>query len=63
MHKQKLQQQATATQGQQAAGAQQATQVPAAQTVQANPQLAAVTTQRPVLATNLQMGRLVRLEK
>ncbi|XP_005927020.1 E1A-binding protein p400 isoform X5 [Haplochromis burtoni] len=58
VHKQKLQQQATATQGQQAAGAQQAAQVPAAQTVQANPQLAAVTTQRPVLATNLQMGRL-----
>uniref|UniRef100_A0AAX7TDR8 E1A binding protein p400 n=1 Tax=Astatotilapia calliptera TaxID=8154 RepID=A0AAX7TDR8_ASTCA len=55
VHKQKLQQQATATQGQQAAGAQQAAQVPAAQTVQANPQLAAVTTQRPVLATNLQM--------
>lgn len=60
VHKQKLQQQATATQGQQAAGAQQAAQVPAAQTVQANPQLAAVTTQRPgaVLATNLQMSRL-----
>ncbi|XP_039476535.1 E1A-binding protein p400 isoform X5 [Oreochromis aureus] len=60
VHKQKLQQQATATQGQQATGAQQATQVPAAQTVQANPQLAAVTTQRPgaVLATNLPMGRL-----
>uniref|UniRef100_A0A3P9BLZ2 E1A binding protein p400 n=1 Tax=Maylandia zebra TaxID=106582 RepID=A0A3P9BLZ2_9CICH len=56
--KAQLQQQATATQGQQAAGAQQAAQVPAAQTVQANPQLAAVTTQRPVLATNLQMGRL-----
>ncbi|CAI5694831.1 unnamed protein product [Oreochromis niloticus] len=60
VHKQKLQQQATATQGQQATGAQQAAQVPAAQTVQANPQLAAVTTQRPgaVLATNLPMGRL-----
>uniref|UniRef100_A0A3Q4GXD2 E1A binding protein p400 n=1 Tax=Neolamprologus brichardi TaxID=32507 RepID=A0A3Q4GXD2_NEOBR len=58
--KAQLQQQATATQGQQAAGAQQAAQVPAAQTVQANPQLAAVTTQRPgaVLATNLQMSRL-----
>uniref|UniRef100_A0A669C9J7 E1A binding protein p400 n=1 Tax=Oreochromis niloticus TaxID=8128 RepID=A0A669C9J7_ORENI len=65
VHKQKLQQQATATQGQQATGAQQAAQVPAAQTVQANPQLAAVTTQRPgaVLATNLPMGRLVRLGK
>uniref|UniRef100_A0A669C8J8 E1A binding protein p400 n=1 Tax=Oreochromis niloticus TaxID=8128 RepID=A0A669C8J8_ORENI len=58
--KAQLQQQATATQGQQATGAQQAAQVPAAQTVQANPQLAAVTTQRPgaVLATNLPMGRL-----
>ncbi|XP_030593467.1 E1A-binding protein p400 isoform X3 [Archocentrus centrarchus] len=66
IHKHKLQQPqqqvaaAAAAQGQQAAGAQQATQVPAAQAAQANPQLAAVTTPRTgaVLTTSLPMARL-----
>ncbi|XP_071371131.1 E1A-binding protein p400 [Centroberyx affinis] len=81
MHKQKLQlaqqqqqqQQvaaavaAAAAQGQQAAGAQQATQVQPAQAAQANPQLAAVAAPRPgavltgTTVANLQVARLTRV--
>ncbi|XP_035514211.1 E1A-binding protein p400 [Morone saxatilis] len=77
MHKHKLQLQqqqqvaaavaAAAAQGQQAAGAQQATQVQPAQAAQANTQLAAVAATRPgaVLTgptvTNLQVARLTRV--
>ncbi|XP_008274949.1 E1A-binding protein p400 isoform X4 [Stegastes partitus] len=81
MHKHKLQLQqqqqqqqqvaaavaAAAAQGQQAAGAQQATQVQPAQAAQANPQLAAVAAPRPgavltgTTVANLQVARLTRV--
>ncbi|KAM7416308.1 hypothetical protein PAMA_018395 [Pampus argenteus] len=74
MHKHKLLQQqqqvaaaVAAAQGQQAAGAQQATQVQPAQTAQANPQLAAVAAPRPgavltgATVANLQVARLTRV--
>ncbi|KAK2837584.1 hypothetical protein Q5P01_014796 [Channa striata] len=64
--KHKMQQVAAAVaQGQQAAGAQQATQVQPAQAAQASPQLAPPATPRPVLAsapvTSLQFSRLARV--
>uniref|UniRef100_A0A3P8SJG0 E1A binding protein p400 n=1 Tax=Amphiprion percula TaxID=161767 RepID=A0A3P8SJG0_AMPPE len=58
---------AAAAQGQQAAGAQQATQVQPAQAAQANPQLAAVAAPRPgavltgTTVANLQVARLTRV--
>ncbi|XP_074494783.1 E1A-binding protein p400 isoform X3 [Sebastes fasciatus] len=76
MHKHKLQLQqqqqqvaaaVAAAQGQQAAGAQQATQVQPAQAAQANPQLAAVAAPRPgavltgTTVANLQVARLTRV--
>ncbi|XP_040010852.1 E1A-binding protein p400 isoform X2 [Xiphias gladius] len=80
MHKHKLQLQqqqqqqqqvaaavAAAAQGQQAAGAQQATQVQPAQAAQTNPQLAAVAATRPgavltgTTVANLQVARLTRV--
>ncbi|KAL7391413.1 hypothetical protein ABVT39_008990 [Epinephelus coioides] len=80
MHKHKLQLQqqqqqqqvaaavaAAAAQGQQAAGAQQATQVQPAQAAQANPQLTAVAAPRPgavltgTTVANLQVARLTRV--
>ncbi|XP_053181341.1 E1A-binding protein p400 isoform X2 [Scomber japonicus] len=75
MHKHKLQLQqqqqvaaaVAAAQGQQAAGAQQATQVQPSQAAQANPQLAAVAAPRPgavltgTTVANLQVARLTRV--
>ncbi|CAK6950369.1 E1A-binding protein p400 isoform X1 [Scomber scombrus] len=75
MHKHKLQLQqqqqvaaaVAAAQGQQAAGAQQATQVQPAQAAQSNPQLAAVAAPRPgavltgTTVANLQVARLTRV--